>query len=147
MEIPTNLIDSIPKCNATTDESILNTSDATASEAQSNDSPTEPKLSEPNESQKSDASPKLAGIIPTQPSKEFVTSDLKLWTFIHEGTTHTARHSPADVWVAYFSQYADLAEDADWTDMEERADFLVQLWEFCAAEKITFPLTEKLIVE
>lgn len=79
-----------------------------------------------------------------QPYKEFVTSDLKFWTFTYDGKEHTARHSPAEVWQAYFSEYADLDPEADWKDMEERADFLIQLWQFCAEEKLSFPLTEKL---
>src|ERR1019366_1023024 len=120
------------------------TSDETVNEVQSSDSAIEQKLLEPNENPNVDASQKFPGTISTQPYKEFVTSDLKLWTFIHDDIDHTARHSPTDVWIAYFSQYADLDPEADWTDMEDRADFLMQLWEFCAAEKITFPLIEKL---
>ena len=57
---------------------------------------------------------------------------------------YTARHSPTDAWVQYFSEYADLDPAADWTDMEERADFLTQLWTFSAQQKLDFPLTEKL---
>lgn len=56
---------------------------------------------------------------------------------------YTARHCPVDVWTTYFSEYADLDPSADWTDMEERADFLTQLWTFCAQESLDFPLTEK----
>lgn len=75
-----------------------------------------------------------------------MTSDLKLWTLTYQGTVYTARHSPTDVWIACFSEYADLDSEADWTDMEERADFLTQFWTFCAIEEVNFPLTEKLNV-
>ena len=148
METPINLISSIPRCSDTTDESIANTLDETVNDQQNNDSPIERKLPERNESPSAGASPKLVAVYsPVQPYKEFVTSDLKHWVFTYQDVEYTARHSPTDVWIAYFSQYADLAEDADWTDMEDRADLLIQLWEFCAAEKITFPLTEKLTSE
>lgn len=42
------------------------------------------------------------------------------------------------------SEYADLDPATDWTDLEERADFLSQLWLFCYMENLNFPLTEKL---
>ena len=147
METQVSLTSLIPRCNDIIDESTVSTLDERVSEVLSSDSSTELKLPGPNENPKSDVLPKLVETIPTQPYKEFVTTDLKLWTFTHNGIEHTARHSPADVWIDYFSEYADLDPDADWTDTEERADFLMQLWEFCAAEKLSFPLTEKLNVE
>lgn len=144
VEIQLSSTNLIPRCSDTTSENILSTSDETVNEVQSSGSATEQKPSEPNESQSADASQKSLGTTPTQPYKEFVTSDLKLWTFTHQDIEWTARSCPVEVWQAYFADYADLDPQADWTDMEERADFLIQLWEFCAAESLSFPLTEKL---
>lgn len=67
-----------------------------------------------------------------------------MWTLKVQEREYTARHCPVDVWVRYFDTYAELDPATDWMDMEERADFLTQLWTFCAQQKLKFPLTEKL---
>ncbi len=107
---------------------------------------TELKLSEQNETLNAEKSQPLAEETykEVQAYKEFLTSDLKLWSFTHAGETRTARRSPVDAWTAYFSEYANLDPESNWSDLLERAHFLTQLWQFCAAKKITFPLVENL---
>ena len=147
MVTSTHTTDLTNKCSDTTSENTLSTSDETQKQKLKSVLPTEQKRSEPNESLKSDGLQKLAEEYkPVELCKDFVTSDLKHWTLTYQGTVYTARHSPADIWIANFSEYADLDPEADWTDMEERADFLTQFWTFCAIEQINFPLTEKLNV-
>jgi hypothetical protein len=126
------------KCNATIDGNTLTTLGETASQKPTSDLPTVPKPPGPNESQNGAGSPKSVVAY-----KEFLITDLKLWT-LNTLPEYIARHCPVEVWISFFSEYADLDPAADWTDMEERADFLTQLWTFCAQQKINFPLTEKL---
>lgn len=126
------------RCSDTTDANIQTTLAETAKPKPASDSATAPKQSEPNETQSGDGSQKLAVAY-----KEFLITDLKHWT-LNTQPEHTARHCPIDVWISFFSEYADLDPNADWSDMEERADFLTQLWTFCAGQKLSFPLTEKL---
>lgn len=142
MEKQTSSLDSMSKCNDTTGESTKNTSAETARSKPTNDSATAPKQSEPNETQSVAASQRSAAVY-----REFLITDLKNWTLTdiqRPGFECSARHCPADIWVQYFSEYADLDPAADWSDMEERADFLTQLWTFCTQQKLNFPLTEKL---
>jgi hypothetical protein len=71
-----------------------------------------------------------------------VITDLKQWTFSVNGQEYTARNCPVEQWKHFFSEYSRLDPVADWTDLEERADFLTQLWSFCYQQKLSFPLTE-----
>lgn len=138
MEKQTSSLDLMSKCSDTTDENIKNTLAETARSKPTSDSATAPKQPEPSETQNAAGSQKLAVAY-----KEFLITDLKSWT-LNTLPEHTARHCPVNVWISFFSEYADLDPAADWTDMEERADFLTQLWTFCAQQKLNFPLTEKL---
>jgi hypothetical protein len=139
MAIQSSSIDSTSKCSATTAESTPSTSDASQQQKQASNLQTAQKQLEQSESLKSEKSLPSVAVY-----REFLLSDLKFWTFQHQGQEYTARCSPALVWAAYFCQYADLEADTDWTDLEERTYFLTQLWQFCAAEALIFPLTEKL---
>jgi hypothetical protein len=108
------------------------------------DSPTGPKQPGLGENPSAAKSQKSVAIY-----REFLITELKWWTFKMKdvnGQEHefTARNCPVETWVAYFSEFADLDPTADWTDIEERADFLTQFWQFCAQESLSFPLTEKL---
>src|SRR5437870_8402647 len=74
--------------------------------------------------------------LPDDIVKIFLMTDLPSWTFKLNGTNgqehiHDAFTAPVDVWVQWASQYADLDVRADWNDLEERAEFLTQLWTYC----------------
>lgn len=99
---------------------------------------TEQKPQELEEKQKGEKSQKLV----EKPYREFVITDLKLWTFSVQGREYTARNCSVEHWIQFFSEYSRLDPKTDWTDLEERADFLTQLWSFCYQQKLSFPLTE-----
>lgn len=109
---------------------------------QQSDSQIEQKQQGPEEKLKDEKSQKLV----EQPYREFVITDLKSWTFkMHVNDReheYTARNCPVEHWIFYFSNFAFLDPKTDWTDLEERADFLAQLWLFCYEQKLSFPLAE-----
>ena len=144
MAIPNNSTDLTSKCNDITGGNIQSTSVVSQQPKPTSDLLTEQRQHEQSETLKSERSQRSVKVY-----REFLITDLKSWTFKVQGENeqeheHTARHCPVDTWARYFSEYADLDPAADWTDLEERADFLTQLWTFCAQESLSFPLTEKL---
>jgi len=140
-----NSIDSTTKCNDTTAGNTPSTSAKSHRQKPLGGLQTEPKPQEQEGTQNDEKSQKLA----EQPHKEFVITDLKLWTFKMRdanGQAHeyTARNCPVEHWAFFFSEYANLDPATDWTDLEERADFLTKLWSFCYQHTLSFPLVEKL---
>src|SRR5690348_11731044 len=114
--IQNNSTDSMSKCSDTTDESTLSTLEESQQLNPLDDLPTEQKQPEPCEKQQSDVS-----LVSIEVYKEFLLTDLKSWILQVDGHEYTARHCPTEVWVRYFSEYADLEVGTDWTDLEQRA--------------------------
>lgn len=133
-EITDNGTASTDKCNATTGENILSILAGTRKAAKP---PEKTTRSKQPESGTSDSSVKH------EPQPRFLLSELRQWTFQNDGNRYRAddtEHTAA--WIRFISMHAELPEDLDWEDLEERAHFLNMLSEHCEKRGIPFPLQE-----
>lgn len=80
--------------------------------------------------------------------KIFLMTELDQWTFkLHEmeDASELDCFSCSDAEFAEFaSSVAEYKSGIDWSDREERSNFLTQLWTFCQQKQFAFPLTKKL---
>lgn len=133
-ETPESGTSSTNKCSATTDASMLNTSDVIARPNSKSAKTTRSKrpVSDMNVSSAR-----------REPLPRYLSSELCRLTFKLDGKTYQADETEQTfAWTTFIANYADVTGAIDWEDLEERAHFLNMLYEFCEAQGIPFPFED-----
>jgi len=78
--------------------------------------------------------------------------DLNQLTFkldegVEQAPEYDAENAPDSVFADFASSVANLKEEIDWSDLEERASFFNKLFTFCQEQKFDLPYRENFTAE
>lgn len=74
------------------------------------------------------------------PLPRFLVTELHQWSFQIDGQIYPSDTDNVAMWQRFVAEHANVSEDLDWEDLEERAHFLNMLYEHCESRSLVFPL-------